>query len=77
MAAYSIQKYFDMMMVLGECQGQYHVAARRYAELYPNRDRHLPPNVIHAAAQKFHKTGSVLSNKKDAGRNREVRKKQR
>ncbi|EZA55315.1 hypothetical protein X777_05157 [Ooceraea biroi] len=33
MAAYTNEEYYDMLMALGECQGQHYVAARRYAEL--------------------------------------------
>jgi hypothetical protein len=73
MALYTTQEYYDMLMALGECQGQYHVAARRYAELYPNRARHPSPNVIHAAAQRLYETGNVLPNKIDTGRIREAR----
>ncbi|EZA48617.1 hypothetical protein X777_13627, partial [Ooceraea biroi] len=66
-------EYYDMLMTLGECHGQYHVAARRYAELYPNRARHPSPRVILGAAQRLYETGSVLTNKHDTGRNREAR----
>ncbi|RLU25143.1 hypothetical protein DMN91_003235 [Ooceraea biroi] len=72
MAAYTNEEYYDMLMALGECQGQYHVAARRYAELYPNRARHPRPNVILAAAQRLYETGSVLPKKKDTGRHRDA-----
>ncbi|EFN71569.1 hypothetical protein EAG_12777, partial [Camponotus floridanus] len=44
-------------------------AARRYAELYPNR-RHPSGHVILGAAQRLYDTGSVLPNKHDTGRNR-------
>jgi len=40
MAAYINEEYYDMLMAHGECHGQYYVAARKYAELYPNRVRH-------------------------------------
>ncbi|XP_011687036.1 PREDICTED: uncharacterized protein LOC105449477 [Wasmannia auropunctata] len=73
MAAYTNEEYYDMLMVLGECHGQYYVAARRYAELYPNRARHPRPNVILEAAQRLYETGSVLQKKKDAGRHRNAR----
>lgn len=73
MAAYTNAEYYDMLMVLGECQGQYYVAARRYAELYPNRIRHPRPNVILQAAQRLYETGSVLPTKKDTGRHRDAR----
>jgi len=46
MAAYSNEEYYDMLMTLGGCQGQYYVAARRYAELYPNRARHPKASII-------------------------------
>lgn len=72
MAAYTSQEYFDMLMALGECHGQQYPAARRYAELYPNR-RHPSGNVILAAAQRLYDTGSVLPNKHDTGRDRDVR----
>lgn len=62
-----------MLMVLGECQGMHNVAARRYAELYPNRARHPSPTVILAVAQRVHETGSVVPNKHDTGRYREAR----
>jgi len=51
----------------------YYVAARRYAELYPNRARHPSAPVILRAAQRLFETGSVLVNKHDTGRNREAR----
>jgi len=66
------EEYFDMFMALGECHGQYYVAARRYAELYPNRARHPSAPVILRAAQILFETGSVLVNKHDTG-NREAR----
>ncbi|XP_029673726.1 uncharacterized protein LOC115241905, partial [Formica exsecta] len=73
MAAYTNKEYYDMLMALGECQGQHYLAARRYAELYPNRERHPSAHVILATAQRLHETGSVLSNKHDTGRNRDTR----
>jgi hypothetical protein len=73
MAAYTNEEYYDMLMALGECHGQYHVAARRYAELYPNRARHPSAPVILRAAQRLYETGSVLPNKYEAGRNRDAR----
>ena len=73
MAAYTNEEYYDMLMALGECHGQYHVAARRYAELYPNRARHPSAPVILRAAQRLHETGSVLPDKHDTGRNRNAR----
>jgi len=73
MATYTNEEYYDMMMVLGECQGQHYVAARRYAELYPDRERHPRPEVILAAAQRLHETGSVLQKRKDVGRHRDAR----
>ncbi|EZA55351.1 hypothetical protein X777_04866 [Ooceraea biroi] len=71
--AYTNEEYYDMLMALGECHGQYHVAARRYTELYPNRARHPSARVILRAAQRLHETSSVLANKHDTGRNREAR----
>jgi len=71
--AYTNEEYYDMLMALGECHGQYHVAARRYAELYPNRARHPSAPVILRAAQRLHETGSVLPDKHNAGRNRNAR----
>ncbi|XP_018360980.1 PREDICTED: uncharacterized protein LOC108759830, partial [Trachymyrmex cornetzi] len=71
--AYTNQEYYDMLMALGECHGQYHAAARRYAELYPNRARHPSARVILRAAQRLYETGSVLVNKHDGGRDREAR----
>lgn len=68
--AYTNEEYYDMLMALGECHGQHYVAARRYAELYPNRARHPSANVILRAAQRLHESGSVLPNKKDCGRQR-------
>ena len=38
--AYTNEEYYDMLMILGECHGQHYPAARRYAELYPNCQRH-------------------------------------
>jgi len=73
MAAYSNEEYYDMLMALGECQGQYYTAARRYAELYPNRARHPRASVILEAAQRLFETGSVLPKKKDTGRHRVAR----
>ncbi|XP_029157229.1 uncharacterized protein LOC114929731 [Nylanderia fulva] len=73
MAAYTNEEYYDMLMALGECHGQYHVAARRYAELYPNQARHPSVPVILRAAQRLHETGSVLPDKHDTGRNRNAR----
>jgi len=71
--AYTNEEYFDMLMALGECHGEYYVAARRYTELYPNRARHPSASVILRAAQRLFETGSVLVNKHDTGRNREAR----
>lgn len=72
--AYTNEEYYDMLMALGECHGQYHVAARRYAELYPHRERHPSAPVILRAAQRLYETGSVLSmNKHDTGRDRVAR----
>lgn len=71
--AYTNEEYYDMLMALGECHGQYHVAARRYAELYPHRERHPLGSVILRAAQRLYETGSVLSNKHDTGRDRVAR----
>lgn len=73
MAAYTNEEYYDMLMALGECHGQCCVAARRYAELYPNRIRHPHPSVILEAAERLYETGSVLPKKKDAGRQRYAR----
>ncbi|KAL6416652.1 hypothetical protein ACFW04_013270 [Cataglyphis niger] len=41
MTAYTNEEYYDMLMALGECHGQYHVTARRYAESYPNRIKQI------------------------------------
>lgn len=71
--AYTNEEYYDMLMALGECHGQYHVAARRYTELYPNRARHPSAAVILRAAQRLYETGSVLLNKQDTGRHRDAR----
>jgi len=73
MTAYSNEEYYDMLMALGECQGQYYTAARRYAELYPNRARHPRASVILGAAQRLFETGSVLPKKNDTGRHRVAR----
>ncbi|KAL6418950.1 hypothetical protein ACFW04_014161 [Cataglyphis niger] len=73
MIAYTNEEYYDMLMALGECHGQYHVAARRYAESYPNRIKHLSVGGILRAAQRLYETGSILSNKHDTGRYRDVR----
>jgi len=73
MATYSNEEYYDMLMALGECQGQYYTAARRYAELYPNRARHPRASVILGAAQRLFETGSVLPKKNDTGRHRDTR----
>ena len=73
MPGYTVAEYYDMMMVLGECQGLPYVASRRYEELYPNRPRHPSGAVILGIAQRFHETGSVLPQKKDCGRNRNAR----
>ncbi|KAL6421387.1 hypothetical protein ACFW04_011812 [Cataglyphis niger] len=72
MAAYTNQEYYDMLMALGECHGQQNHAARRYAELYPNR-RHPSSHVILATAQRLYDTGNVLPNKHDTGRDRYIR----
>jgi hypothetical protein len=73
MARYTNEEYYDMIMAHGECQGQPHVAARRYAELYPHRARHPSANVILAAAQRLYETGSILPKKNDCGRQRNQR----
>jgi len=73
MATYTNEEYYDMLMALGECHGQPYAAARRYVELYPNRERHPSAPVILGAAQRLHETGSVLPNKHDTGRNRAAR----
>jgi len=62
-------------MALSECHGQCYVAARRYAELYANRARHPRSSVILKAAERLHKTRSVLSKKKDIGRQYSVTQK--
>lgn len=68
MASYTNEEYYDMIMALGECGGQPYVASRRYAELYPNRERHPRGSVILEAAQRLYETGNVLPKKKDTGR---------
>ena len=73
MVQYTNEEYYDMLMALGECQGQQYVAARRYAELYPHRARHPPANVILGAAQRLYETGTVLPRKRDCGRHRNER----
>jgi hypothetical protein len=73
MAAYTNEEYYDMLMALGECQGQPYVAARRYEELYPNRARHPTALTIIGASQRLYETGSVLPRKKDCGRRRNER----
>lgn len=73
MASYTIEEYYDMIMALGASNGQHYVAARRYAELYPNRARHPIPDVILGAAQRLFETGNVLPKKYDVGRNRTAR----
>jgi len=75
MAAYTNEQYYDMLMALGECHGQYYVDARRYAELYLNRTRHPKPSVILEATERLYETGSVLPKKKDTGRQRKKRMK--
>jgi len=72
MATYTNEEYYDMLMALGVCHGQYYAAARRYVE-YPNRERHPSTPVILGAAQRLRETGSVLPNKHDTGRNRVAR----
>ena len=56
-------------MVLDECHGQHYPAARRYAELYPNCQRHPSATVIVRAARRLYETGSVLPNNHDVGGN--------
>lgn len=73
MAQYTNEEYYDMLMALGECQGQPYVATRRYQELYPNRARHPSATVILGAAQRLFETGSVLPKKQDCGRLRNAR----
>lgn len=73
MARYSNEEYYDMLMAFGECHGQHNVAARRYAELYPNRQRHPSAAVILGAAQRLYETGNVFPNKRDTGRDRNAR----
>jgi hypothetical protein len=73
MAAYTNEEYYDMLMALGECHGQYYVAARKYAELYPNRLRQPRPSIILEAAQRLYETGSVLLKKRDPGTQRYAR----
>ncbi|EZA46774.1 hypothetical protein X777_01935, partial [Ooceraea biroi] len=70
MASYTYEEYYDMLMALGECNGQHNVAARRYIELYPNRPRHPSARVILGAAQRLYETGNILPNKHDTGRDR-------
>jgi hypothetical protein len=72
-ATYTNEEYYDMLMALGECQGQHYVAARRYAELFPNRARHPSAEVILRAALRLRESGSVLPNKKNYDRERNRR----
>lgn len=67
------EEYYDMLMALGECQDQYYIAVRRYAELYPNRARYPRFSVILEEAQRIYETGSVLPKKNDSGRHRNAR----
>jgi len=73
MARYTNGEYYDILMALGECHEEHYVAARRYAELYPNRPRHPMAATILGAAQRLYETGNVLPNKHDVGRNRNAR----
>lgn len=73
MAGYTNEEYYDMLMALGECHGQHNVAARRYAELYPNRARHPSASTILRAAQRLYETGNILPIKHDVGRDRNAR----
>jgi len=45
MGDYSPPEIVRMLMVLGECAGNYRETSRRYAARYPN-DRHPNPNTI-------------------------------
>ncbi|XP_018396145.1 PREDICTED: uncharacterized protein LOC108774510, partial [Cyphomyrmex costatus] len=69
---YTNAEYCDMLLVLGQCNNQASVAARRYAEIYPHR-RHPNVNVIRRVETRLRETGSVIINRPNAGRGRNMR----
>jgi len=69
---YTNSEYCDMLLILGQCNNEANVAARRYAEIYPHR-RHPDAKVIRRAETRLRETGSVIIHRPDAGRGRNVR----
>jgi len=59
-----------MILILGQCNNQVSVAARRYAEIYLHR--HPDRNVTRRAEILLHETGTVY--RQDAGRELNMRR---
>lgn len=69
---YTNVEYCDMLLILGQCNNQVGVAARRYAEIYRHR-RHPDAYVIRRAEIRLRETGSIIIHRQDAGRGRNMR----
>jgi len=69
---YTNSEYCDMLFILGQCNNEAIVTARRYAEIYPHR-RHPDAKVIRRAETRLRETGSVIIHRSDVGRGQNVR----
>ena len=73
MAEYSSEEYIDMVIMYGEAGRNAALAARFYAEEFPDRERHPCPQVILRCVQRCRETGSVLLSRRDRGERMQVR----
>jgi len=60
MAEYTAQDYTDMIILYGVARENAYVAARLYAERFPERERHPDHKVILRCIRRVRETGSVL-----------------
>ncbi|XP_066596254.1 histone-lysine N-methyltransferase SETMAR-like [Prorops nasuta] len=70
--SYSNTEYCDMLQLYWQNNASATVAARVYAEKFPNR-RHLDKNVIKTVVQRLRDTGSLAPNYSDNGKQRTSR----
>ena len=73
MAEYSAAEYTEMVIIYGEAGRNANLAARMYAERFPNRERQPDRHVILRCVQRCRERGSVLHFQQDRGRQMQVR----
>ena len=73
MAEYTSDEYTDMIIMYGEAGRNAALAARLYAQEFPDRERHPSHQVIMRCVQRCRETGSVLQARRDGGPRRQVR----